>query len=411
MTAPAVGPTGRGGRGLLMGVVVLVVAGSLALVLAEVMLRAFGPRETRYFVSPPGQRMVLTPDTTFLPGLRGEAVISTNELGLRGDPLPADTAVFRVLVVGGSTSENLYLDDRETWTHLLQERLSPLADGRSVWVAAAARSGMSARDHAVQLPRLLDQLPRMDLVLVLVGVNDLTFALGQGDAYRMPPPLSDPAVLRAQELRAFAIVPGGLHESTTMAHTDGAWFRRTALWRLGARIRGNLAARRRSAGLVQDNRGANIERWREHRRKAAALRDTLPPLELPLEEYRRNLGRIADAAAAHGTAIAFLTQPVLWRADLDRAAADRLWLGGVGDFQRAPGMVYYTPAALARAMAAYNRALLALCAERALRCYDLGGAMPREAVNFYDDVHFSEAGSRALADSVGRWLRSVLDGR
>lgn len=406
MTGTAVDPeeSRPSARARIMLLALVFGAAGLSLIAAEAALRAFGPRETSYQVSRPNQRRVMSPDTAFLPGMHGDAVITTNELGLRGDPLPADSSVFRVLVVGGSTSENLYHDDSETWPRQLQDRMTPLADGRRVWVAAAARSGMNARDHVVQVGRLLPQLPRIDLMLVLVGVNDLTFALGQGDAYAPPPPLSDPRALKAQEARAFMVVPGGLHQSTTLAQR-GAWYKRTALYQLGARIRANIVARRQQSTLVQDTRGEAIERWRENRRQASEIREELPTLDAPLAEYRRNLEAVADAAAARGVPLVLLTQPALWRAGLDSASSRLLWLGGIGDFQRAPGSVYYSPGALARAMAAHNAVLLDVCAARGLRCFDLAAAVPSDTLHFYDDVHFTERGARVIAEALATWLR------
>jgi hypothetical protein len=80
-----------------------------------------------------------------------------------------------------------------------------------------------------------------------------------------------------------------------------------------------------------------------------------------------------------------------------------LWFGWVGeDWPVAEG--YFTTGALERAMAAYNEALLGVCRERGLDCVDAAASLPPDAASFYDDVHFTEEGSRQLAEVLARHL-------
>lgn len=386
----------------------VLVSGGVALALAEGAVRLFGPRETQYFIWPPNTHRELAADPRYFPGINGIARFTTNSLGLRGTELPVDSTAVRVLALGGSTTENLFLDDTETWMARLQDGLDPLPDGRRVWVGSAGRSGMNARDHVVQLGRLLDQLPAMDLVVVLVGVNDVTVTLAQGDTFRPPPPLTDAAALARAEARAFAIVPGAMHEAITNARA-GRWHERTALWQLAARIRADLRKRGRSVGLEQDPRGASFRRWREYRSRATTLRDSLPDLSVALRQYGRNLDSLATLAASRGVSVVFLTQPSMWRHDLDSASARLLWFGGLGDFQRQQSATYFSVDALSRAMAAFNDELLAACARNGVRCLDLAPLVPRDSVHFYDDVHFNESGAAAVGAALVPWIRdSVL---
>jgi len=52
----------------------------------------------------------------------------------------------------------------------------------------------------------------------------------------------------------------------------------------------------------------------------------------------------------------------------------------------------------------FNDVLLEVCSKRSLRCLDLALAVPRSATPFYDDVHFTEAGSRIVADAFVDFL-------
>ena len=102
--------------------------------------------------------------------------------------------------------------------------------------------------------------------------------------------------------------------------------------------------------------------------------------------------------------VAFLTQPSLWRADLDSTESRLLWFGGLGDFQSRQVDEYYSPAALAEAMAAFNAELLSVCGAHALSCFDLAKRIPRTTTYFFDDVHFTEHGAAAVGEAVGAWM-------
>lgn len=407
MPDPASAPPSRARTFAIAAVALVLVTIALGLALTEVVLRVVGPRETQYFVLRPNLRVEFDPDPRLTPGIEGRARFSVNSLGLRGDELPPGDSVRRILVVGGSTTENVYLDDTETWTHVLQSALGRAGTGAPVWVGAAGRGGMNARDHVVQVAQLLEHVPRPDRLVVLVGVNDLTVALAQGDTFRPPPPLSDPEARKAQERRAFAIVPGALHENLSPAAAS-AWYKRTALWQAGVRVRAGLGARSGRRDLQQDTRAQAVQRWREARARAPKRRDDLPALDGALAEYRRNLEAIVSLADAKGIPVSFLTQPSLWRADLDSTEARLLWFGGLGDFQSRQVDEYYSPGALAKAMAAFNAELLAACTARNLACLDLAERIPRTTTFFFDDVHFTERGAAAVGEAVADWLAPAL---
>src|SRR5439155_10586195 len=142
------------------------------------------------------------------------ARFTTNSLGLRGrDPGPMGARGLRLLAVGGSTTECLYLDDGATWPALVERNLTRRLGGEPVWVGNAGISGANARDHVVQVKYLLPQYRPVDVVLVLVGVNDLTVRLSAGIEYTPRPPPTSSAEEPLQIRRAFARAPGRLNET------------------------------------------------------------------------------------------------------------------------------------------------------------------------------------------------------
>lgn len=367
---------------------VLVAASGLALVLAEAILRIAAPATPGggLYVWTPGIERSFHPVPGRMQGVAGTSTFRTSSLGLRADELAPD-ATPKVLAVGGSTTECLYLDQDEAWPALMQERLGPDA-----WVGNAGVSGRLTRDHVVQLEHLLPALPRLDRVVLLIGVNDLMLVLGQGESYD-PRGLDAPGERERAFLRAFDVVP--------RAQDPAGFPRSTALWR-----RVLVPWKRRlSPPQVQDDAGAIYATWRAHRADASSWIDALPDLGPALAEYDRNVRALARVCSDAGARPLFLTQPCLWTADAPPEIAARFWMGGVGAYQKEPGAAYYTAGALADGMARFNAALVETCAAVGADCLDLAAVVPPDPAAFYDDVHFSEEGARRVAEAVAAALR------
>jgi lysophospholipase L1-like esterase len=356
------------------------------LLLGELVLRLLG--SDAYYVWPPHLHQELHPRPEIMPGVSGTSRFLINSVGLRADELSQGRNV-RILALGGSTTECLYLDQSEAWPHLLQKRL-----GWRVWVGSAGKSGLHTRHHRLQAERLLAELPPMDAVIVLTGVNDLSIRLSQDRAWK-PVDFNSREALRPLVQEAFEIHPPRF--------ADGPFYQRTALHEALEK----LGRRLRSGGATQDVDGRAYQDWRRHRREAPVLRQRLPDLGPALAEFADNLRAIARSVSQHHARIVFVTQPFLWRDDLPADLQRLLWLGGVGRFQKESGHEYYSVSALAAGMEAYNRTLLATCREIPdAVCVDLASRLPRDATVFYDDVHFNESGARKVAAVLAEQLRA-----
>src|SRR5262249_54962994 len=104
------------------------------------------------------------PVTTLQPNLRqqvriaggatfcveGIQTITTDSRGYRTntpiDYARKDPATLRIVAIGGSTTEDIYLDDAKTWTSLLATRLSKALD-RPVEMINTGVSGLRAWHH------------------------------------------------------------------------------------------------------------------------------------------------------------------------------------------------------------------------------------------------------------------------
>ena len=154
------------------------------------------------------------------------------------------------------------------------------------------------------------------------------------------------------------------------------------------------------ANLSLDEFGEAYRDWRLNRTQASRILDTLPDLTQALVVYGGYLEAIADLADEYGVRLVFVTQPTLWRADLTREEESMLWFGGVGDFQSEAGHEYFSSRVLAEAMRAYNSTLMDVCSNRSLECFDLAATFPKDTSVFFDDVHFTESGSKLFAEQL-----------
>jgi lysophospholipase L1-like esterase len=349
----------------------------------------------RYFVYPPGFRQVFEPLPELIPGVFGSSLFTTNALGIRGDPFSPQQR-HRFLAVGGSTTICIYLDDSEAWPHLVQDQLDAALGRGHTWVGNVGRSGHTTVQNAIQVEKLLRQHPEIDAVILLAGVNDLLIHL----ALAIDPSSAARILARGDDRTAL------LESAFSGFPASGAgapWYRRTGIGRLWTLRRFALPWEELVAPRL-DAHGLRLLDWRSARKQARVLREALPDLSAALDHYARNLERILDVAAAEGVRVILLTQPSLWREDLSAEERDLLWTGGPPLDRVAPGAEYYSVGALAEGMRLYNTRLLRVCRERGAECFDLAARMPRSAEFFWDDVHFTEAGSRRVADLLAAHL-------
>ena len=369
------------------GLVVFAVSLLLVAALVEWTSRRLLP--DGYFVWPPGFHMTFDASDVIEHGVTFPSELTINALGMRGD-LPGEGHAYRILAIGGSTTVCVYLDDAHAWPQLLQERLNGLLGPSQVWVGNVGRPGHKTAHHILQVEKLLPQYPEVDAVILLVGINDLLHWLVT------PDPAANLVPTPEQELgMAFSVFPGW--------DADTPWYRRNligrALWRLSWRpIRGTEKLQ------PMDAHGVFQATLRHYRQRAGRLVDALPDLEPGRADYVQNLGRIVDVARARGVQVVFVTQPTLWREGLSADEQALLWAGGPPFWALREGADYYSVGALAEAMARYNASLLEVCRERGVGCIDAASGIPHSSEFFFDDAHFTEAGSARLADRIASGL-------
>ncbi|MGJ3261121.1 MAG: SGNH/GDSL hydrolase family protein [Rhodospirillales bacterium] len=347
----------------------LKVAGVNALVLIAGLLIAelvfgnwlFGP-DYRQMNIPRNTVRVFDVDTLYPGG--GSITYTRDEHGLRGHY--KNVGDIDILTLGGSTTNQLYVDDEKTWQAVLGRAFA--GAGRDISVVNAAVDGQSTRGHIAVFERwfpLIEGL-QADRVLVYAGINDIAVTgHEQYDEMRSP----DPA-------RRFS----------------AAIKNKSAVYELYKVIRGVLAAH--DAHVVHGDgprTGLTWEKWQPAGRDFEAL----PELADRLQAYEGRLRTLTKKIRDFGAEAIYVTQP---SADF-RIRDGWIWLPA--GKERDEAEQYF------RQLDAFNRMTMRVCRELGAICIDLARGLSFEDADFYDRVHNTDTG----AAKVGQYLFEALKDR
>jgi hypothetical protein len=317
-----------------------------------------------------------------IPGVSPKVTFTVNALGLRG-PMPPQTGkVYKIITIGGSTTECIAQDDTQEWPHLLMMALNQRQKELPVWVGNAGVSALTTVDHASCLRRL-PVLHQADLLIFLIGVNDLTAALQFGGAPTQHV-LEDRAALFAE------------HAPDGVSHALGL-LRRSWLFAL---VRNSLQHLSHVIFTWRSEQDVPIGASLSGRAAGPVL--PLPDLRFALEEYAQRVRTLEQLCRQYHRRCVFLTQPTMWRAGLSAAEQSLFYAGGVGSHGVVRG--YVSASELALAMAAFNQVLLRVCREDQLECYDMAAAIPKDTSAFSDESHYNDNGTRLVADYLAERL-------
>lgn len=321
----------------------------------------------------PGAKVTFRPRPELMPGITGESNITRNSIGLRGPEMPTQREAYRIICIGGSTTECLYLDDRETWPYLLMQQLNQQSNMQPVWVGNAGIIAFTSAQHLrfIQESELMNAI---DCLVILMGIND--FLLG-----------IDPYFFSLWDrYRSMVRVTPVWHRSRVLALAREAWNRYGL----------------RNDFFVEDPTGSRLEN-RRLKRLEAPVCDVLPPLDRPLREYEAQMRAMINECRVRHVVPLFLTQPVVWCKDLSPAMHRRLWQGALSKGQ------YLSVERLREGMDRYNLVMRSVCRQMNVACIDLTSMNGHEEF-FYDDCHFTEAGAREVARLIAQWFLDHRNG-
>ena len=356
----------------------------LSLFVAELLARVFIPAPASPALWPPGSKWVIKIDPAAYAGVSGIKKFTVNEVGLRGPSLPQQNGVYKykIVAVGGSTTVCAKLDDSEEWPHLLMQALNRQQNHPPVWVANAGVSGHTTVHHLMLL-KTLPILAKVDMLILLIGLNDLSVTL----AYEGAPTQAD-LEAEAERFRELVVRGGEAYTFPLCRRLRLVQLKRSALASIRLMFK-PLSWQREK-----------VEDFRKLRASSPVV--PLPDLRIGLREYRGRVLALAEQCRVLAVRCLFLTQPSIWRRDLSSQEQALVWGGPVGRWGNHKG--YASIEDLASALSTYNRTLLDVCHENRLECYDLASVIPQDVSAFYDDSHYNENGARIVAKHLADYF-------
>ena len=322
-------------------------------------------------------RLVTQPEDG-LPGMKGPNVFTTNNMGFRGDDLimPKPANELRIFMVGGSSTECLYLDDARTITRVLQDKLSrEPANNLTVKVYNAGKSGDAIDDHCSMIVHRIVHL-QPDVIILFAGVNDLTRSIRNYDYLHYLP---DTPPDRFRYLKYLAT------ESQIGRHFY-------------------YLINRPSQDVTQVLQEIHLRR---QVKQDAQLCNSLPVSgyrpRIDLNAYLNYLKTIAGVARSHGIKLVLMTQPATWNGPGNSNLQEWQWL-------LCRSGTRYRAEFMDEALTALNDQTRQVALEYSLPLYDLAKTIPKSSEFFYDDVHFNDRGAQEAANGLAAVVRVALAG-
>jgi len=310
-----------------------------------------------------------------LPGMKGPNVFTTNNLGFRGDNLimPKPPDEFRIFMVGGSSTECLYLDDTHAITRVLQDELNRQPPNNlTIKVYNAGKSGDAIDDHCSMIAHRLVQL-QPDLIIVFAGINDLVRSSLNYDYLHYVQP-----------------APPDRFRHLKFLLTESQIGRR--LYYLFQR-----PATEVSQGFQEITLTSNVKQ-RVNMCRALPLSNEGPRTDLGA--YRNYLKTVAGVAQAHGFKLLLMTQQTTWNGPEDSKLQEWQWI-------ICRNGTRYREQAMDEALTALNDQMRQVAHDYSLPIYDLARTMPKSSEFFYDDVHFNDRGAAEAARELAALIRQM----
>jgi len=344
----------------------------LALGVAEVALRLYDPVGQRLL----GDRIVLDRDQDVEfrnranPSLAPLIRFHRNSLGFRGPDPPADfDERLTVVAIGGSTTEGLFLGEGKTWPIRMAARLR--SSFPRLWVNNAGLDGHTTFGHLMLLDQIVLPL-RPKVALFLIGLNDVGRDAPKG---------------------------------REVAHASPSLLTRLARSSAFASLVQNLGRRREAQSMHLEHRELDLRYVRELPPNRAHAQAVLAGDRERLEAFESRVDEIVRVCRAGGVEPVLLTQPALYSSGNDPDTGRQLRFFEVDeDRQIHAGLAW-------RRLEQYNEVTRAVGARQGVLVIDVARRLPGRFRDYYDWVHFTDAGADAVAAVVASELGPFLQAR
>lgn len=331
-----------------------------------------------------------------LPGLSRSIRYERDDLGLLRIgmwPLRKSPDDIRILCIGASTTDQPTQDTEHTWCAQLQMLLHGRFSEKRIVVQTAtfAQGGWRIADLVARVPDILDVL-NPDVVITLMGVNDLAFNGGAGYEYKG---ISDRITsIRNREVTASYEFWRRCEASSQLCRRIILLRQKIHSWRHGHPSRSLEWHTRNLPNLRREYQ--EYEYIEAPKRKPDALR-----------EFSEGMGAMLQLLDQRGITAVVLGQPVLWNTRMSEAERLALWF-----YVETPvGRVRPSGAWLHTEMSRFNNAQKVIAEEHGARYVDLDEHLPKDLSHYFDDCHFTDLGSQRVAETILPMMMTAMEER
>jgi hypothetical protein len=306
--------------------------------------------------------------------------ITTDDMGFRVYPRIDynDKKGFRIFALGGSTTEQILLDDQKTWPHLVQLELTNRFQ-RKFEVINTGVSGTRARNHFAKLKKLIQYKP--DMVVILAGINDWNKQIADSVRVHYMEPYFLRKSLLAKAIKAVDVFFWGPLKDK-LFDSQGNGVKKTT-----------LENKAKEMGETKKKDSLNRQHKFSWKPKKVA------------EEFKLYMEKIQKTCSENKIPCVFLTQPSGYQETASPDYKSLFWMtppfaNYTLDFK---SMIY-----LSRL---YNNYIRDFAGRYKVPICDIAKDLSPSPSIFYDDCHFTLEGSHAVAKLISPCLEKFLESK
>lgn len=328
------------------------------------------------------------------PALKKNIILKKDVFGIRSasmQGLNKKEGVIRILFLGASSVEQAPQSIEDTIYGILETKLnSSLASmGVKTEIGGWGEGGDTVwKGYAVSKAEMIKLKP--DIVVLLWGVNDMVWKGGAG--YNYP----------GKEVQRNKI------NQMVRSNDRMSILRAPALV---SQIYRRLLKIRHDYRILSAIEKGEIVEW--HSQKLPGLRSRyrqLPYIEAltrhpdPIIEFKERLEALVEFLQGQKYRILILGQPVLWKSTMTSDELNVLWFM----VQTPDGPRRLAPAWLYEEMKRYNQVQRATADRFGIPFVDLDDLIPKTLDYYFDDCHYTDKGSQAIADAIFPYLEPLV---
>lgn len=339
-------------------------------------------------------------------------LLKRNQLGLRGPDPTTNPQDFRIIAMGGSTTECEVLSDGTTWPDLVNRKLSE--NIKNIWVNNAGVNGQSTTGHISFLESSIVNL-KPKVVLFLIGANEQNgYYLDEThkDFGRDSSASYDKEINREYQVQykkklwpqLISIVEKFKRHSKILLYISELRRRYLAdRYRLGYQTV-NFESFMKDDELItlshdSQEREIDLKALKTRRPDLKIVKKELEAQKAVMDSVRENILKLISISRQHGITPVFITQPALFGGEIDPTTGvnlDKMVLqsGNVGWGQGLTGKEMWMM------LEAYNDLTREVGREKNIKVIDLARKMPKDSIYYYDFVHYSKPGAQLVSQLI-----------